>query len=103
MSLLLIIAILRINLCCTTKLYTILNDFTISGGYIRTKIDPCPHCDYRTKGVTQMKFHMVTVHNDKSFGEAVIYQCTYCDYKTYSKQHHRLHVKMKHEIPMGKI
>ena len=50
-----------------------------------------------------MKFHMVTVHNDKSFGEAVIYQCTYCDYKTYSKQHHRLHVKMKHEIPMGKL
>ena len=68
------------------------------------EIDPCPHCDYRTKGgITQMKFHMVTVHNDKSFGEAVIYQCTYCDYKTYSKQHHRLHVKMKHEIPMGEL
>ena len=67
------------------------------------EVDPCPHCDYRCKsGITQMKFHMVTVHNDTSFGEAVIHQCTYCDYKTYSKQHHRLHVKMKHEIPMGK-
>lgn len=80
-----------------------MTDYFVARRVHKKEEDLCPHCDYHTKGgITQMRFHMVTKHNDSSFGEAVIYQCKYCDYKTYSKQHHRLHVKMKHEIPMGK-
>ena len=65
--------------------------------------DICPHCGYHSKGgITAMKFHMITKHNDTSFGEVHIYKCQYCDFQTYGRQRHRIHVKKKHEIPLGK-
>ncbi len=61
----------------------------------------CPHCEYRSRsGITHMRFHLVTKHNDHSLGEALIYNCRYCDYKTCKKKQLAIHQK-SHEIKAG--
>ncbi len=64
----------------------------------------CPHCNFRTQsGISKLRFHMLTVHNDDSLGTTVVRRCPYCGQAFYYKSDFDRHVKVKHEMRLGEL
>ena len=64
----------------------------------------CPHCDFRTQsGISKLRYHMLTVHNDDSFGTTIVRRCPYCSQTFFHKSDFDRHVKVKHEMMLGEF
>ena len=56
----------------------------------------CPQCDYQVKSSEVFRYHMMTEHNDTSYGTVRIHHCKYCDYNHTKSNAVNIHMQNVH-------